>query len=174
MFLKVCRWEVIASWDNLLALVTELTYIYIVYSKVCLPPSTLPETIILPLKIHGWKMKFPELGHSRPIFRGELLVSGRVPSTCVCFFGDFFTFCHGIHHHFSPSFGEYLFLVGSFNPFEKYARQIGSFPQGSGWKFQKCLSCHHLVIKWVSHLQILWKTWRSVRVWDATSIYSHL
>ena len=26
------------------------------------------------------------------------------------------------HHH----------LVGGFNPFEKYARQIGSFPQGSG------------------------------------------
>ena len=24
------------------------------------------------------------------------------------------------------------------------ASQIGSFPQGSGWKFQKCLSCHHL------------------------------
>ena len=23
-------------------------------------------------------------------------------------------------------------LVGGFNPFEKYARQIGSFPQGSG------------------------------------------
>ena len=23
------------------------------------------------------------------------------------------------------------------NPFEKYDRQIGSFPQGSGWKFQK-------------------------------------
>ena len=32
----------------------------------------------------------------------------------------------------------------SINPFEKYARQIGSSPQGSGWKFQKCLSCHHL------------------------------
>ena len=25
------------------------------------------------------------------------------------------------------------------HPFEKYARQIGSFPQGSGWRFQKCL-----------------------------------
>ena len=33
---------------------------------------------------------------------------------------------------------------GGFNPFEKYARQIGSFPQISGWKFQKYLSCHHL------------------------------
>ena len=31
------------------------------------------------------------------------------------------------------------FLVGGFNPIEKYARQIGSFPQSSGWKFQKCL-----------------------------------
>ena len=27
---------------------------------------------------------------------------------------------------------------------KNYARQIRSFPQG--WKFQKCLSCHHLVI----------------------------
>jgi len=25
-----------------------------------------------------------------------------------------------------------MYLVGGFNPFEKYARQIGSFPQGSG------------------------------------------
>ena len=25
------------------------------------------------------------------------------------------------------------FLVGGLNPFEKYARQIGSSPQGSGW-----------------------------------------
>ena len=28
-------------------------------------------------------------------------------------------------------------LVGAFNPFEKYARQIGNLPQISGWKFQK-------------------------------------
>ena len=29
-------------------------------------------------------------------------------------------------------------LVGGWtNPFEKYARQIGSFPQGSGWKLKK-------------------------------------
>ena len=34
-------------------------------------------------------------------------------------------------------------LVGGFNPFEKFARQIGSFPQFSGWKIQKSLSCHH-------------------------------
>ena len=27
-----------------------------------------------------------------------------------------------------------IFLVGGFNPVEKYARQIGSFPQFSGWK----------------------------------------
>ena len=27
--------------------------------------------------------------------------------------------------------------VGGFNPFEKYARQIGSFPQGSGWKWKR-------------------------------------
>ena len=30
-----------------------------------------------------------------------------------------------------------VFLVGGFNPYEKYAREIGSFPEGSGWKFQK-------------------------------------
>ena len=30
------------------------------------------------------------------------------------------------------------YLVGGFNPFHQYARQIGSsFPQFSGWKFQK-------------------------------------
>ena len=30
-----------------------------------------------------------------------------------------------------------LILVGGFNPFEKYARQIGSFPQGFGVKIKK-------------------------------------
>ena len=29
------------------------------------------------------------------------------------------------------------YLVGGVNPSEKYARQIGSFPQGSGWKLKK-------------------------------------
>ena len=28
------------------------------------------------------------------------------------------------------------YLVGGFNPFENYHRQIGSFPSGSGWKFK--------------------------------------
>ena len=28
------------------------------------------------------------------------------------------------------------------------ASQIGSSPQFSGWKFQKCLSCHHLAMLW--------------------------
>ena len=37
-------------------------------------------------------------------------------------------------------------LVGGFNPFEKYARQIGSSPQGSGVKNKTYLSCHHLQI----------------------------
>ena len=43
-------------------------------------------------------------------------------------------------------------LVGDWtNPFEKYARQIGSFPLGSGWKCQKYyLSCHHPVI-WIHY-----------------------
>ncbi len=31
------------------------------------------------------------------------------------------------------------------NPFEKYARQIGSFPQGSGWKLKNIWN-HHLVV----------------------------
>jgi len=35
-------------------------------------------------------------------------------------------------------------LVGGFNPSEKYARQIGSFPQ-VGMNIKKSLSCHHLV-----------------------------
>ena len=36
-------------------------------------------------------------------------------------------------------------LVGGWtNPSETYARQIESFPQGSGWKYQTCLSCHNL------------------------------
>ena len=37
--------------------------------------------------------------------------------------GGLMVMCHHIHH---------TVLVGGFNPFEKYARQIGSFPQGSG------------------------------------------
>ena len=37
------------------------------------------------------------------------------------------------------------FLVGGWtNPSEKYARQTGSFRQGSGLKIRKYLSCHHL------------------------------
>ena len=37
-------------------------------------------------------------------------------------------------------FATYPSLVGGWtNPSEKYARQIGSFPQGSGWKFQNSL-----------------------------------
>ena len=35
-------------------------------------------------------------------------------------------------------------LVGGFNPFEKYARQIGNLPQIGG-ENKKYLSCHHLV-----------------------------
>ena len=34
--------------------------------------------------------------------------------------------------NFGVSSLSFLRLVGGFNPFEKYARQIGSFPQGSG------------------------------------------
>ena len=38
-------------------------------------------------------------------------------------------FCMGI-----PLDRKYPYLVGGFNPSENYARQIGSSPQGSGWK----------------------------------------
>ena len=48
---------------------------------------------------------------------------------------------HGGHVCLNRCF--FCYIVGGFNPFEKYAGQIGSFPQGSGWKFQKYLSCHH-------------------------------
>ena len=40
-----------------------------------------------------------------------------------------------LHSMFKTDNGPYLGnvnLVGGFNPYEKYARQIGSFPQGSG------------------------------------------
>ena len=38
----------------------------------------------------------------------------------------------------------YIYLVGGFNPFEKYARQNGSISSNRG-ENKKCLSCHHLV-----------------------------
>ena len=45
--------------------------------------------------------------------------------TCKCARGQI-----SLHHYCHiVSYDE---LVGGFNPFEKYARQIGSFPQGSG------------------------------------------
>jgi len=37
------------------------------------------------------------------------------------------------------------YLLGGFNPSEKYARQIGSFSQFSG-EHKKYLSCHQVVI----------------------------
>ena len=36
-----------------------------------------------------------------------------------------------------------ILVCGWTNPFEQYARQIGSSPRTSGWKFQKYVSCHH-------------------------------
>ena len=45
--------------------------------------GTLPETSSLPLKIDGWKMIFLS---GWPIFRGELLVSGRVHGNVYPFF----------------------------------------------------------------------------------------
>ena len=37
---------------------------------------------------------------------------------------------------------EILDLVGGFNPFEKNARQIGSFPRGWGWKWKNIWNHH--------------------------------
>ena len=45
------------------------------------------------------------------------------------------------------AYNTYL-VGGGFNPFEKYARQIGSFPQGSGWTLKKNWN-HHLVKCWL-------------------------
>ena len=50
--------------------------------------------------------------------------------------------------HVTISGGSILKLVGGFtNPFEKYARQIGSFPQ-VGMKIKNVWN-HHLVKAWV-------------------------
>ena len=52
--------------------------------------------------------------------------------------------------------------VGGFNPFETYDRQVGSFPQGLEWKFQKCLSCHqcnHQLGKYLQFFQSPWIRW---------------
>ena len=50
----------------------------------------------------------------------------------------------------------FLLVGGWTNPLEKYARQISSFPQGSGWKQKTSLSCHH----------------RFVYVWKNCSVFS--
>ena len=44
-----------------------------------------------------------------------------------------------------------IYIVGGFNPFEKYARQNGFiFPQFSGVKIKNIYSsCHHPVIVWI-------------------------
>ena len=47
-----------------------------------------------------------------------------------------FSIC--VHMTWCIMFGhiKYIRLVGGFIPFEKYDRQIGAFPQGSGWKYK--------------------------------------
>ncbi len=51
---------------------------------------------------------------------------------------------------------EKWWLVGGWtNPFEKYARQIGSFPQGSGVKIKNIWN-HHL-----ENVDLLWKVYHS-------------
>ena len=55
-------------------------------------------------------------------------------------------------------------LVGGFNPFEKYARQIGSFPQ-VGEENKKNLWNHHLE----NHIGIYWTKWPHF-TWTPTSV----
>ena len=45
-------------------------------------------------------------------------------------------------------------LVGGFNPFEKYARQIGSFPQGPGWKQQQIVEVIRVFTSWHTHTNL--------------------
>ena len=53
-----------------------------------------------------------------------------------------------------------IYLVGGFNPFEKYARQIGSFPHFFLGEHKQYLSCHHLVESgglWVYLRSFVWQ-----------------
>ena len=66
-------------------------------------------------------------------------------------------------------FHQQIILGGGWtNPSEKYARPIKSFPQLSGWKFQKYLSCHHLV-SFFSFLEGGWRS-SSTRRWLSAAV----
>ena len=68
----------------------------------------------------------------------EPVVNNGISTTNLNWFSRRISGCHQQYH--------LHILVGGFNPFEKYARQNGSSPQGSGWKFPK-YSNHHLVFQ---------------------------
>ena len=62
-----------------------------------------------------------------------------------------------------------IILVGGWtNPFEKYARQIGSLPQGEG-ENKKCLSCHHL--DWMEETYMETMSVRSGTFWFCPTVY---
>ena len=66
-----------------------------------------------------------------------------------------FTNHHHHHHHH--------YIVGGWtNPFQRYARQNGDLPQGSGWKFQKSLSCH--LANWIRGHDLITNTWMFPRI----------
>ena len=78
---------------------------------------------------------------------------------------------------FSPSIlGYYHFrkppyIASGFNPFEKYARQVGSFPQGSEAKIKKYLSCHHLVF--YGYISPLFTLPHRIHIWYMVHLLSY-
>ncbi len=65
---------------------------------------------------------------------GKMEPSELKPLECWCEFNNYFCKCQRFQENKRP-----LLVGGWTNPFEKYDRQNGSFPQFSGWKFQKYL-----------------------------------
>ena len=51
-------------------------------------------------------------------------------------------------------------LVGGFNPIERYERQIGSFPQGSGWKWKNIWNIHVVVVGLPRLLKVKLEAWQ--------------
>ena len=75
----------------------------------------------------------------------EMVVSNQFSYFYMNGNGDFPTSFHVSKEKRNRTF-HYTNLVCGFNPFEKYARQIGNhFPSVRG-ENKKYLSCHHLVI----------------------------
>ncbi len=79
-----------------------------------------------------FSFRFSEPGHHTCLAQAKCLTFRSTPwvlTKCLC------NMTRGIHSITSWWLN---------HPFEKYARQIGSFPEGSGWKFKKWLKNHHL------------------------------